>query len=436
MAIYGPHGSEIKAPNKVDGKLSDNQKTAIPNKPKKPKKLSQSGKSVGDQQSKKGRGRPRLLIMEPVILDVFRNLFPTKPNILDQIKKNMKEKGFLKSLPIIVGKGPWTEGPFIVDGHTRHDAAKSLGIQPIYDTNIRYFETELEALKFAIYLQKVRRNITDADILSCIEAVDKVKSPGRPIKELASSDANLDSDSFDNGGTEPSLLNENKGKSAKETADIVGTSISKVERSRVVLAVDTPSKLKQEVLSGEKSIYSASNEAKALRKAKTTPPVTTPLPVSAAPTVEIQSDNNDVAAEKGPSIQAIREMITKSESLNPEYNADKILEAGVYFRKFDTTWGPAINLAEALPASDLDKVVTRFNNLVARIKAKSDNSAKCAAEVADKNQTLPGIDSKAPITDEVKGNNDTSQNVSRLVTWLDTPRNRKQAKTNGPEINN
>jgi len=74
MAIYGPHGSETKAPNKVDGKISDNQKTAVPKKPTKTK-LSQSGKPVGDQQSKKGRGRPRLLIMEPVILDVFRNLF-------------------------------------------------------------------------------------------------------------------------------------------------------------------------------------------------------------------------------------------------------------------------------------------------------------------------------------------------------------------------
>jgi ParB family chromosome partitioning protein len=380
MAISGPDGSETKPSKKIASQFSDNPLAA--------------GTKYPAKHLKKGRGRPpkqSLLIMKPVILDDFRNLFPTKPHILEQIKENMNEKGFSKDHPIIVGKGPWTEGPFILDGHSRHDVAISLGIEPVYASNTKYYETMEDALKDAIYLQKARRNITDADILSCIEVVDKLKSPGRPTKEIASTDAVLESDSTEDARTKPSLPNENKGKSAKETADIVGTSPTKVDKARVILAA--PAKFKEQVLSGKKSIHSASNEAKELKKAETTPPVTTPLPVSAAPTVEIQTINNDVAAENGTSNQSIRDMMEKLKSMDPEYNAEKILEAGVYFRKFDTIWAPGINLAEALPASDLDKVVTRFNNLVARIKAKADEAAKFAA----KNQTLPGIDLKAPI---------------------------------------
>ncbi len=43
--------------------------------------------------------------MEPVVSEVFRNLFPRKPDISKSIMENMKEKGFSKAHPIIVGKG-------------------------------------------------------------------------------------------------------------------------------------------------------------------------------------------------------------------------------------------------------------------------------------------------------------------------------------------
>lgn len=74
-----------------------------------------------------------------------------------------------------------------------------------------------------IHCQRDRRNMKDEDMARCIDAVDKLKQAGRTkvlVEEddenkLASSDANL-------------------GKSAKQTAEIVGTSERKIEKYRTV----------------------------------------------------------------------------------------------------------------------------------------------------------------------------------------------------------
>jgi hypothetical protein len=79
---------------------------------------------------------------------------------------------------------------------------------------------------------------TEADLLRCIEAVDKRKDAGRPSKELAPSGANF-----------------SHGKSAETTAQIVGTSRRKVERARQVLS---DPKEKEEIMAGKKTIHQAS----------------------------------------------------------------------------------------------------------------------------------------------------------------------------------
>ncbi len=61
--------------------------------------------------------------------------------------------------------------------------------------------------------------MTQADLIRCIEAVDKRREAGRPSKELAPNGANL-----------------SQGKSAEITAKIVGTSRRKVERARNVIS--------------------------------------------------------------------------------------------------------------------------------------------------------------------------------------------------------
>jgi plastocyanin len=75
-----------------------------------------------------------------------------------------------------------------------------------------------------------RRNMTEADLLRCIDAVDK----RREQREVTASQCK------DEGGRfKPSPSSEGDGKSkgtAEKTASIVGTSRSKVERARQVLS--------------------------------------------------------------------------------------------------------------------------------------------------------------------------------------------------------
>ena len=93
-------------------------------------------------------------------------------------------------------------------------------------------------------------------------------------------------------------------------------------------------------------------------------------------------------------VQAKLEMIQLAE---PEYDPDKIIVAGVYFRKFDETWAPEINRAEALPLTYLNKILQSFKNLVERREKEARFAAKCAAEVAAMNMSLfPELDLVKP----------------------------------------
>ncbi|MBW1992780.1 MAG: hypothetical protein JRI59_11940 [Deltaproteobacteria bacterium] len=72
-------------------------------------------------------------------------------------------------------------------------------------------------MTYAIYLQGNRRNQPDAEILRCIEALNRRKRQGYRT-DLAPNDAKLDKEKF-----------------AQETAKLVGISPRKVEQTRTVL---------------------------------------------------------------------------------------------------------------------------------------------------------------------------------------------------------
>ncbi len=308
--------------------------------------------------------------MHPVVSKVIKNLFQRKPDILQAIKENMKKKGFSKAHPIILGRGPWTENPVIIDGYTRYEVAEELEIECEYD--VIYFDTEDKAIEHAIYLQRARRNMTDAELVSCIQVLDTRKTPGRPANKLASCDANLvssvsipsqaesvtlpeseesqrDPDSTEDTGSKSSPVNQNKGKSAKETADLLGISTSKVERTRVVLAEDAPDEIKKDVLSGKKSINRASKEVKELRKAKTK--------FSKRATKEC----SDVSSSE-PSDDAI--------STTPEPEPDKILQFKSPSNGFDERVEKILARIEALPTPEQEQILGNIEELLTDIEDK------------------------------------------------------------------
>ncbi|MGQ9688561.1 MAG: hypothetical protein ACUVXF_07230 [Desulfobaccales bacterium] len=70
------------------------------------------------------------------------------------------------------------------------------------------FETEDEALAYAIHPQRNRRNLTDAEIIRCIEALDMKPRQGEDQERKG-------------GKFQPKASNEAIGKSAQETAKVV-----------------------------------------------------------------------------------------------------------------------------------------------------------------------------------------------------------------------
>ena len=65
----------------------------------------------------------------------------------------------------------------VVDGHTRLQAAMDLGLEEV-PVHKKSFPDEDAALEYAIHNQRHRRNLTEAEILRCIEAVDKRRDRG------------------------------------------------------------------------------------------------------------------------------------------------------------------------------------------------------------------------------------------------------------------
>ena len=140
----------------------------------------------------------------------FKDLFPVKQNDLERVMASMKAKGYDNGHPIILWEG---HNMTVVDGHTRLAAAQKLLFARI-PVILKKFKDEAEALEYAIESQVNRRNLTDAELLKCLTELDKRKKTG-PAKSLASREAKL-------------------GKSAEETAAILGVSRAKVERLRTV----------------------------------------------------------------------------------------------------------------------------------------------------------------------------------------------------------
>lgn len=178
-----------------------------------------------------------LKIQEP-----FDGLFNIKKKTLSGIMGSISEKGFDEACPVVL----WKDTNIVVDGITRCKAAVELRLQEV-PTIEKEFADQAEALEYAIGCQRNRRNITDGELLKCIEVLDTQYKRGKK----ASGDANKDTN----------------GKSSEKTAEAVGTSTRKVEKARTVLN-KADEQTKQDVLDNKKSINKAYNEVQDKEKKK------------------------------------------------------------------------------------------------------------------------------------------------------------------------
>ena len=183
----------------------------------------------------------------------FKDLFVIDEKTLKSIAEHMQANGYDEAQPIVVWDRTEAEqnkhALYVLDGHTRLQAAKSIHLSPVYIARMK-FPSEDEALQYAIHNQRDRRNLSDGDLLRCIEAVDQTKQRGG---DHTTEKAKASLDAID------------KGKSSEETARIVGASPRKVEKARTVRQ-HADEETKGAVLDGKKSIHQAYVETQEKRR--------------------------------------------------------------------------------------------------------------------------------------------------------------------------
>ncbi|MDD5698886.1 MAG: ParB/RepB/Spo0J family partition protein [Victivallaceae bacterium] len=175
----------------------------------------------------------------------FRDLFPVRKRVLEDIMWDMRRNGYDNSQPLVLWKD---HSNVIIDGHTRLSAAKKANIYQI-PIVFKAFSDEEAALKYAISCQKNRRNLTDSELVACVVELDKKMRPGQRndlVVNLAPDGARL-------------------GKSAEETANLLGVSTRKVERIRAVMD-NAPDKIKRMVKTGRMTLNSAYNRTIGARR--------------------------------------------------------------------------------------------------------------------------------------------------------------------------
>jgi ParB family chromosome partitioning protein len=167
----------------------------------------------------------------------FQDLFPINNAILKEVVRDMKKNGFDESKPIVL----WDRNSTVIDGHTRLMAAQLSLIRDV-PVVIKEFRDEERALEYAINSQKNRRSLTDQEILQCIAALDKKKDKRANLRQGNSEAQHCAS-----------------GKTAEDTAALLGISPRKVEQTRTVMD-KASDEIKDAVKAGEMSINAAYNK--------------------------------------------------------------------------------------------------------------------------------------------------------------------------------
>ena len=166
----------------------------------------------------------------------YVNLFPIQEQTLADIIEDMSINGFDAGHPIVV----WNM--IVIDGHTRLRAAQACDLETV-PVVCRQFVDEESALSYAIRCQSHRRNLTDYELLMCLEKLDWRKRAGRPAV----------------------VSEQKRGKSAEIVASTLGVSRTQVERLRVIMDHGTED-IKDAIRKGEISIFRAYEETMRLRR--------------------------------------------------------------------------------------------------------------------------------------------------------------------------
>ena len=189
----------------------------------------------------------RELKIDPELRDL---LPPLTSEEYKQLEKNSVENGFDRNFPIMEWQG------FIVDGHNRYDICKKHHIEPIIGTLA--YKTKEEVMEWMLDIQLGRRNLTPIQKIAITEKYRPIyEKQAKENQSKAVSEANKNR----NNPYLPNLVNMDRDSvdTTKKLSKLAGVGKETYRMGAKILNSDNE-KLKQEVLSGEKSINAGYRE--------------------------------------------------------------------------------------------------------------------------------------------------------------------------------
>lgn len=114
----------------------------------------------------------KYLFIDPktiVLRDRFVNAFRMDAQDLENIRESIRLRGWDKDQPVILALLQGDSIPFLIDGHTRRQAATLEGVVRITYI-IKEFANEDEAFAYVQSLQFNRRNLSDRDKVAMIQS--------------------------------------------------------------------------------------------------------------------------------------------------------------------------------------------------------------------------------------------------------------------------
>jgi ParB family chromosome partitioning protein len=181
----------------------------------------------------------------------FQGLYQIDPGVLERITAHMRANGYDNGQPITVWRHELENGEeerVVVDGHTRLQAARDLGLLEV-TVVYRSFSSTRAALEYAIHNQRDRRNLSDAEIVGLVEMVDRPVTGFKGDAPIAT----------------PGTIGEKPVRTADITAAAIGVGRGKVEEARTVLS---DPEVKEKVKAGGISIHAGAQVVKAKKGGK------------------------------------------------------------------------------------------------------------------------------------------------------------------------
>lgn len=204
----------------------------------------------------------RELKIDPELKDL---LPPLTDEEFKQLEKNILDNGYDKNFPIMEWHG------YIADGHNRYSICKKHNIDPVIGTLA--YDTKEEVMRWMLDIQLGRRNLSPIQRIAVTEKYRPIyEKQAQENQSKAGGDKKSENYKKSVVTNSSQVISDNKERNPtvrKILSDAAGVSEDTYSKGKKILDSDNDT-LKQEVLSGEKSINAGYKELVQSREEKKT----------------------------------------------------------------------------------------------------------------------------------------------------------------------